>query len=142
MPPILLAIDPGRDKVGYALVDLPQRLQRGSPARVLRMGIVPASEVGALWTELHDPGMLTIAGGGTGSAAVVRQLQEAGATCEVVPEHFSTRRARVRYLQEHPPRGWRKLIPRVFLSPPGPVDHYAALIIAEDWLAARSEKSG
>jgi hypothetical protein len=35
----------------------------------------------------------------------------------------------------HPPRGWRRFVPRGMLLPPRPIDDFAALLIAERLLA-------
>jgi hypothetical protein len=52
-----------------------------------------------------------------------------------VPERDTTRRARERYFADHPPRGWRRLIPLSLQTPSVPIDDYAAWIIAEQFLA-------
>jgi hypothetical protein len=52
----------------------------------------------------------------------------------VVDERETTLRARARYFQAHPPRGWKRLVPRGMLLPPCPIDDFAALLIAERFL--------
>ena len=44
-------------------------------------------------------------------------------------------RARELYFREHPPRGWRRLVPTGLQLPPVPVDDYAAILIARRFLA-------
>jgi hypothetical protein len=48
-----------------------------------------------------------------------------------VDEHGTTLRARARYFTDHPPRGWRRLIPRSLQTPPEPYDDYVAVLLAE-----------
>jgi hypothetical protein len=55
----------------------------------------------------------------------------------VVPEAYTTLRARRRYFDEHPLRGWRRLFPGL-QTPPIPIDDYAAVLIAEDYLSSTS----
>lgn len=130
----VLAVDPGRQKCGLALVDADQG--------ILARGIV-ASDVLALvvrrWISDHRPRMLVI-GNGTAMGLVRASLGEIGLPLEICPEEHTTLRARRRYFEENPPRGWRRLLPRGLLVPPVPVDDYAAVLIAEDYLNwARAE---
>jgi RNase H-fold protein (predicted Holliday junction resolvase) len=131
----VLSIDPGRDKCGVAVVD--------DRDGVLARGIVPTGVIEPIvrdWARAHRPKRVVM-GDGTGSAEVRRVLAEAGAPITVVDERHTTERARRRYFEENPPRGWRRLIPRGLLSPPVPVDDYAAILIGEDYLAAQAAES-
>jgi hypothetical protein len=131
LPPVLLAIDPGRQKNGLVVV------RDGS---ILARAVVAPDEVVArvrAWSDLYRPAHLLI-GGGTGHRSVLACLHAAGLVVEVVPEADTTRRARARYFQDHPPTGWRRLLPRGLLTPPVPIDDYAALLIAEAFLRQRS----
>ncbi|HXW77789.1 MAG TPA: hypothetical protein VEJ20_10290 [Candidatus Eremiobacteraceae bacterium] len=56
----------------------------------------------------------------------------------VVDETNTTYAARARYYEDHPPRGFARLIPRGLLVPSEPLDGYAALLIAERFLATRT----
>ncbi len=58
-------------------------------------------------------------------------LATLGIPIELVDERETTLLARKRYFQAHPPRGWRRLVPRGMLLPPRPIDDFAALLIAE-----------
>jgi hypothetical protein len=131
-PRCILAIDPGRQKHGIAVV---------APNGACRERAVVASEelidrVGDTAAR-YGPVRLLL-GGGTGHRAVLARLVEAGFAPEVVPERNSTRRARERYFREHPPTGWRRLLPLGLLVPPRPVDDFAALLLAEDALGPPS----
>jgi RNase H-fold protein (predicted Holliday junction resolvase) len=52
-----------------------------------------------------------------------------------VDERETTLRARSLYFADHPPRGWRRLIPLGMQMPPRPIDDYAAVLIARRYLA-------
>lgn len=125
----VLAVDPGRDKCGVAVVD--------SQVGVLAQGVVPTrvvAEIVADWQAQHHAEVLAL-GGGTATKQVRRLLKELSLPMEICPEAHTTERARQRYFQEHPPRGWRRLVPVSLQTPPIPVDDYAAILIAEDFLA-------
>jgi RNase H-fold protein (predicted Holliday junction resolvase) len=127
--PRVLAVDPGRDKCGLAIVD--------ARDGILARGVVPTAVVEAVarkWAEAHRP-LVLVVGGGTAHRQIRSVLRELELPMEIFPEAHTTERARRRYFQEHPPRGWRRLIPRGLLVPPVPVDDYAAVLIAEGYLA-------
>jgi RNase H-fold protein (predicted Holliday junction resolvase) len=131
---VVIAIDPGRDKCGIAAVS--------SSGEIVHREIVAASQIGKRVSELASsfPGTPIALGDGTSSAIVLDALQSAlpGARIDTIPEAGSTESARERYWQAHPPRGWRRLAPRSLLSPPEPVDDFAAALIAERWWSERS----
>ena len=75
-------------------------------------------------------------GGSTGSREVTGELRTAlGREPRVVDERHTTERARLRYYQDHPPRGLWRLVPLGLQVPPVPYDDYAAVVMAEDYLA-------
>jgi len=131
MEKTVLAIDPGRDKCGMALV------RRGDDDRIelLWRGVVPRAMV---LPKLHEayavaPYQLIIIGGGTQSQAVVQQVREhlPSLGTLVVDERDTSLQARERYWEHHPRRGWRRFLPATLQIPPDPVDDFAALILAE-----------
>ena len=129
----VLAVDPGSAKCGLAVVD--------ERSGVLARGVVPTETVAAVvnaWLKTHRPQLLVV-GKGTSLKRVRRDLAELQLPLEVVGEEHTTMRARARYFEENPPRGWRRLIPLSLQTPPVPVDDYAAVLIAEDYLSAREE---
>jgi RNase H-fold protein (predicted Holliday junction resolvase) len=73
-------------------------------------------------------------GRGTNSAQVAEILTTLGLPHTLVDEHETTLRARGRFFADHPPRGWKRFVPRGMLLPDRPVDDYAALLIAERYL--------
>jgi RNase H-fold protein (predicted Holliday junction resolvase) len=124
----ILGIDPGTRKVGYAVVD-----PRGT---ALEIGIEPfdgiAERVGLLVAR-HAIGRVAI-GTGTNAAQVIERLASFGLATASVDERETTLRARSLYFADHPPRGWRRLIPLGMQLPPRPIDDYAALLIARRYL--------
>jgi hypothetical protein len=129
--PTVLAVDPGREKCGVAVVN--------SQAVLLR-AIVPTVEIGLTCLHLlaRHPGAQVIVGDATGSAEVSSAIRQANpaAAITVVPESFSTLAARKLYEQDNPPSGLRRLVPAGMRVPPRPVDDYAALALARAYLAA------
>lgn len=125
----VLGIDPGTRKCGFAVVAL------GEPP--LALGIEPTptlrARVGIL-AVTYTPQAIAI-GAGTNGTAIAALLADAGLPIHVTEEVETTLRARARYFQDHPPTGWRRLVPSGMLLPPRPVDDYAALLIAERFLA-------
>ena len=129
---VLIAVDPGRDKCGVAVV--------GAEGEALVLRVVPRAEVAACVAELfreHEPPAL-IVGDRTDSPGVIAELSALGLGIPLytASEHNTTLRARERYFQDNPPHGPQRIVPRGLLLPPRPVDDYAALVMAEDWLAS------
>ena len=69
-------------------------------------------------------------GSGTNAASFRTLLERLGVPVHVVDETDTSYRARALYFADHPPRGWRRLIPLGLQIPPRPIDDYAALLIA------------
>ena len=124
----ILAIDPGRDKCGLAVV--------GMDRRVLSREIVPPDQLAtcAAGRARQFPGARIVMGRGTGGREARRALRAAEIDPIAVPEDGTTLAARQRYFRDHPPRGWRRLLPISLQTPPVPVDDYAAVLIAERYL--------
>ncbi|MBV8579141.1 MAG: pre-16S rRNA-processing nuclease YqgF [Candidatus Eremiobacteraeota bacterium] len=125
----VLGLDPGTRKCGYAVLP-------GLGAEPLTLGIAPIEALAERLREvlLRTPVSVAAIGRGTNSAAVSRVVAGLGLRVELVDERETTLRARARYFRDHPPRGWRRLIPRGMLLPERPIDDYAALLIAERFL--------
>jgi hypothetical protein len=124
----VLAIDPGREKCGLAVLD--------TAAGLLERAVVTRPECPTVlrdWCDRHQPDLLLL-GSGTGSRTLLTLLDDLPVPIRRVPEWESTRRARERYFADHPPRGWRRLLPVSLQTPPAPVDDYAAWILAERFL--------
>lgn len=128
----VLGIDPGSAKAGYALVD--------DAGNVLCAGIEP---VGTLLQKVREvtagaPVACLAIGKGTRSRDVAQALDGLGLPAVFVDEYETSRRARELYFAEHPPRGWRRLIPAGMQLPPRPIDDYAAILIARTYLSRGS----
>jgi RNase H-fold protein (predicted Holliday junction resolvase) len=125
----ILGVDPGTRKCGYALLD-----DAGSPPVVL--GIAALAQLPAALATIvaaHPIDMVAL-GRGTNSAQVAEILTTLGLPHTLVDEHETTLRARGRFFADHPPRGWKRFVPRGMLLPDRPVDDYAAVLIAERYL--------
>jgi RNase H-fold protein (predicted Holliday junction resolvase) len=139
-PAVVLALDPGRAKCGIAVVE--KASPPGDKPRVLHREIVETARVVARvlpLVTLHGVATVLV-GNATGGHALARALRDAlpeGFPVHLVEEAFSSQRARNRYLQEHQPRGWQRLVPPGLRLPPVPVDDYAALLLAEDFFVQR-----
>ena len=125
----VLGVDPGTRKCGFAVID-----RAGGPPADL--GIVPLDVFAERLTALaasYRISMVAI-GEGTNATDVAAMVTAVGLPHAFVDERETTLQARARFFQDHPPRGWRRLVPRGMLLPDRPVDDYAALLIAERYL--------
>jgi RNase H-fold protein (predicted Holliday junction resolvase) len=132
----VLAVDPGRDKCGLAVV---------TAEAIIFRAIVPTAEIGLTCRYLlsQHSGALVLLGDATGSATVAQALRRAcsGVEIQLVPEANSTLRAQGRYFADNPPGLWQKLLPAGMRVPPRPVDDYAAVVLAESFFADRAVNS-
>ena len=126
---MILGIDPGTRKCGYALL-----AAAGRPPEAF--GIVETDALPMLVAQLSTQHAIAAIAMGSGTYAqyLCARLGSLGIPVRVVDEHDTTLRARARYFADCPPRGWRRLVPRGMLLPPRPIDDYAALLIAERYL--------
>ncbi len=134
----VLAVDPGRDKTGVAILT--------KTAQLVMMDIVPTDSVMRELQSLlrmYAGVSVLVCGNGTNHKAVgtiVKNLaEEQGKAFTFVNEKHTTEEARYRYFEVHPPTGWRKLLPKGMLYPPVPVDDITAWIIGERWLVTHKE---
>jgi RNase H-fold protein (predicted Holliday junction resolvase) len=125
----VIGVDPGRSKAGYALVD-------GSGS-VVAAGIEPIDRLPACIAALMRkmPVGAIALGGGTNARGMKAALVPLGLPIHVVDEYETSRAARSLYFAEHPPRGWRRLIPLGLQVPSRAIDDYAAILIARRFLA-------
>jgi RNase H-fold protein (predicted Holliday junction resolvase) len=132
-PAPILGVDPGTRKCGVAVVT-------ATGVRPLLLEIVPLEAFGARVGELIGcHGIRAIAmGSGTHTTAVSACLAGVSVPIVVVDESDTTYLARARYFLANPPTGWRRLVPRGMLLPPRPIDDFAALLIAERFLASEA----
>ncbi|UCH35178.1 MAG: pre-16S rRNA-processing nuclease YqgF [Armatimonadota bacterium] len=137
-PRAILAVDPGRDKCGIAVVSF--------TGDALAREVVSAEQLAARAQELARAYDITVivVGDRTGADAALHALEAALPQVEAtaVDEHRSTEEARRLYFREHPPRGWRRLMPRGLQTPPHPYDDYVAVVLAQRFLRGRGEQAG
>lgn len=125
MSQAVLGIDPGTRKIGFALIE-----DAISPPLALGIETVDGL-LGALGPLVDAHPLRAVAlGGGTNAAALRALLEPLGAPVHLIDETDTSYRARALYFADHPPAGWRRLIPLGLQLPPRPIDDYAALLIA------------
>ncbi len=136
----VLAIDPGRAKCGLAVVSGPDPLQSRHQSVVAteRLTVMVAEAL----RRFPDITRLLV-GSGTGSAPLRRALCVAfpHVLLETVDEHGSSARARMRFVADHPPPGWRRLLPLGLRAPERPYDDYVALILAEEYFSKKTAEN-
>lgn len=128
------ALDPGRDKCGFAILaaDGKVLLQRVIETKHLE------AEVEKAW---QTPGFsCLIEGNGTTSKAARTRIRQLLPTLKisVVDEYRTTEMAKKAYWRAHPPKGLFRLIPTTMRVPPVPVDDYVAVILARRALGLNS----
>ena len=133
----VLAVDPGRSKCGLAVVQ--------PTGEVCHREIVAVDELAATCARLrsaYDIEVLVL-GDRTAADEVRDAVERACPDLQVtlVDEHLTSQAARSRFLDDHPPRGLGRLIPRGLRSPAEPYDDYAAVVLAERyWEQATSNE--
>ncbi len=127
----VLAIDPGSSKCGIAVV------YRSAEGRIelKDRAIVPTSDFEPRLRDFvseHTFSMI-IVGSGTRSKDIVGKIRATFPSVGilVVDERDTTIKARERYWEFNPRRGWRRILPATLQTPPEPVDDFVALILAE-----------
>ncbi len=123
-----LAVDPGTHKAGVAVAEYD-----GGEWQVLFRAIPPLEQLQETLEQCitqHAPQRFLV-GAGTGAKRLLSQLHQwfPDIRWESVEERDTTLQARELYFRYHPPRGWRRLLPRGMRIPPEPYDDYAALAL-------------
>ena len=127
----ILALDPGSEKVGFALVRF--------DLTVGEMGIVQLAELAATIARLCTgprPEAIVLGSGTHGKEIAERIAPHLPTDLPVYfgEEKNTTYEARARFFRDHPPTGWRRLLPLGMQIPPRPLDDYAAWLIGERYL--------
>ncbi len=126
---IIIAIDPGTKKCGYAVVD--------SNLSVLQREVISTDEI----PQTIEDGLniykidKIILGNGTNYKKIEERLKNNFPQLKIIliEEKFSTLGARKKYFETHPPRGIFKFIPLSLRVPPGHYDDFAAVLLAEKY---------
>ena len=125
----ILAIDPGREKTGIAIL---------KNSDVLEHKIINSEELVQIIKSLLEKYIIKtiVMGNGTSSKKKYDLLKREFIYRDIVliNEYRTTDEARKLYFQENPPKGWKKLIPLGMQVPPVPVDDYAAIVIGRKYL--------
>ncbi|MBE6074439.1 MAG: pre-16S rRNA-processing nuclease YqgF [Selenomonas ruminantium] len=132
----IAALDPGRDKCGFAVL-------AGDGTVLLQQVIATAElEQEVLAARQRFPFACLIEGNGTTSQAARERLTAAlpDLSVIVVDEYRTTEMARSAYWRAHPPKGWRRLLPVTMQVPPEPVDDFVAVILGHRYLQTREEE--
>ena len=126
----LLAVDPGRDKCGLAVVTTQRSVLAQEIIATASLALRVAHYIGRYGIQT------LIMGDRTGAKDARASIRRAGLTLEIVfvDEHRSSELGRVRYLLAHPARGWQRLLPRGLRTPDQPYDDFVAVILAERYL--------
>ena len=133
---MILAIDPGLEKCGIAILDDKGTLfQRKVCSR--KDILVEADNL----TKRYKISTVVI-GSGTASKEIQKELIQGNLKmdCIFVPEKNTSLAARKYYWKEHPPKGLLRLIPTSLRVPSEPIDGYAAQIIGESYLKGASRE--
>lgn len=126
----ILAIDPGREKTGIAIL---------KNSDVLEHKIINSEELVQIIKSLLEKYIIKtiVMGNGTSSKKKYDLLKREFIDRDnivLINEYRTTDEARKLYFQENPPKGWKKLIPLGMQVPPVPVDDYAAIVIGRKYL--------
>ena len=109
------------------------------PGLIMILAAIGLPFIPHVWRQIFMLGAIAfsasglVIGDGTSSKAWQQQLQHL-APMRIVKEAGTTLRARDRYWQIWPARGWRRLLPKGLQLPPGELDGIAALVLLEDQL--------
>ena len=126
----ILALDPGKDKCGIAIV---RRSSAG--IEILARQIIRSPELEEVLPVLIQQWRVAqiILGDATTSRAWHQRLSTLlpAITITSIREAGSTFEARALYWQANPPRGWRRLLPLSLQAPPEPLDDFAAVVLAQ-----------
>lgn len=130
----IIALDPGREKCGIAVVHKQQGM--------LMKGVIQTNELAIKIQELIAQYHISqiVIGDGTSSREAKKKIEEIKINNQpmriiLIDEKHSTDEARCRYWAENPPRGLKRLIPTTMQVPPKPVDDYVAVILAERYFS-------
>jgi len=126
---IIITIDPGTKKCGYAVVD--------SDLSVLQREVISTEKIAKNIEDNLNIYKLNkiILGNGTNYKNIEKRLKNNFPQLKIIliEEEFSTLEARKKYFEAHPPRGISKLIPLSLRVPPCHYDDFVAVLLAEKY---------
>ncbi len=126
----LLAIDPGREKCGLAVVGYDRKIHHREIVETQKLPLRVAHFVGRFGIGL------IVLGDRTTAQETRETLRRSGFRLEIiyVDEDRSSEMGRRRYLLDHPGEGWQRWLPVGLRSPDQAYDDYVAVILAERYL--------
>lgn len=126
---IIIAIDPGTKKCGYAVAD--------SNLSVLQREVIFTEKISKTIEDSLNIYKINkiILGNGTNYKNIEKRLKNHFPELKIIliEEKFSTLEARKKYFEAHPPRGIFKLIPLSLRVPPCHYDDFVAVLLAEKY---------
>ena len=133
---IIIAIDPGTKKCGYAVVD--------SNLSVLQREVISTEKIAKNIEDSLNIYKINkiILGNGTNYKNIEKRLKNQFPQLKIIliEEKFSTLEARKKYFKAHPPRGIFKLIPLSLRVPPCHYDDFVAVLLAEDYFKNKNSR--
>lgn len=124
----ILAIDPGNEKTGLAVLSHEGELMCRTIVETKEL--IPRIE--RIITDYFGITHI-VCGNGTNHKRLYPMIQQVGRnhriTTSLIDESHSTEEARKLYWQYNPPTGWRKLVPKGMQFPPEPIDDLTAYVI-------------
>ncbi|HEX2952324.1 MAG TPA: pre-16S rRNA-processing nuclease YqgF [Armatimonadota bacterium] len=128
--PPLLAVDPGREKCGVAVVTYGRNVLEREIISTADLPMRIAYHVGRYGIDI------IVMGDRTGAREVRDSLRKAGFRMEMafVDEDHSSEMGRRRFLLDNRGTGLNRLLPVGLRSPDRPYDDYVAVILAERYL--------
>jgi len=133
----ILAVDPGREKCGLAVMRHDGKIFFQEVVETARLGIKVSRLVREYQAEALAIGDGTTSG--EAQSAIRSAVPELPLT--VLDEYRTTDEAKLRYWQKNRPHGWRRLLPTTMQVPPEPVDDYVAVILAERYFKKLCKKN-
>ncbi|MCX5751539.1 MAG: hypothetical protein NT099_07740 [Candidatus Saganbacteria bacterium] len=126
----ILAIDPGREKCGLAVLSPEKKCVVRKPCLLTELG----SQIASICAQYKIS--IILIGNGTNSKPVQKEVAKLELPVNIifVPEQNSSMEARKYYWEANKPKGLWRLIPTSLRVPPIPVDDFAAQILAERFL--------
>jgi len=126
---IIIAIDPGTKKCGYAVVD--------SNLSVLQREVTSTEEITKAIEDSLNIYKIDkiILGNGTNYKSIEEKLKNNFPQLKIIliEEEFSTLEARKKYFKANPPQGIFRLIPLSLRIPPCHYDDFVAVLLAEKY---------
>jgi RNase H-fold protein (predicted Holliday junction resolvase) len=130
----IAALDPGRDKCGFAVLD--------EDGKVLSQRVIETQNlIAEITTAKATYGFSRLVmGNGTTSKEARQRLSEVPALEILIRDEYrTTEMAKGEYWKANPPKGWRRLLPVTMQVPPVPVDDFVAVILGRRYLKESSE---